>query len=105
MAGTPVVIVETVGTIAALCSVTSFVPQLVKLVREKTGEAVSLRMYALTVTGFSLWSAYGFMLGSWPLVASNLISLGLSSAILLLKWRYREADQTADRAPAPARRR
>ena len=109
MAGPPIVIVEAVGTIAALCSVTSFVPQLVKLAREKTGEAVSLQMYALTVTGFSLWSVYGLMLGSWPLVTSNLISLGLSFAILLLKWRYRdrEAGQTADPthpAPAPAHR-
>jgi MtN3 and saliva related transmembrane protein len=106
MTGTPIRIAEVVGTIAALCSVTSFVPQLVKLLREKTGEAVSLHMYALTVTGFSLWSAYGVMLGSWPLVASNLISLALSSAILLLKWRYRdrEAGRTADPPPQASAR-
>jgi MtN3 and saliva related transmembrane protein len=109
MAAAPTVIVEAVGAGAALCSTTSFAPQLVKLWREKTGEAVSLRMYVLTVAAFSLWSVYGVMLASWPLVASNLISLALSSAILLLKYRYRdrEAGQSAappNRAPAPARR-
>ena len=78
-----------IGAGAALCSVTSFVPQLVKIWREKASEDVSLGMYLLTVTAFSLWSAYGLMLKSWPLLAANLVSLGLSSAILALQLRYR----------------
>jgi MtN3 and saliva related transmembrane protein len=78
-----------VGAGAAVCSVTSFVPQLVKIWREKASEDVSLGMYLLTVTAFSLWSAYGLMLKSWPLMAANLLSLGLSSAILALQLRYR----------------
>ena len=60
-------------------------------------------MYVLTVSAFTLWSAYGFMLGSWPLVASNLISLMLSCAILVLKVRYR--DREAGQAPAPPKAR
>jgi MtN3 and saliva related transmembrane protein len=95
------IVVDAIGVGAALCSTTSFAPQLLKLIREKSGEAISIRMYALTVTAFSLWSFYGLMLKSWPLVLSNLVSLGLSSAILLLKWRYR--DREHDR-PATARR-
>jgi MtN3 and saliva related transmembrane protein len=86
---TPTFLIQITGVGAALCSTTSFAPQLLKLWRDKTGEAVSLRMYALTVAGFSLWSVYGLMLGSWPLAAANLISLALSSAILLLTLRYR----------------
>jgi MtN3 and saliva related transmembrane protein len=89
------VLVQIVGVGAALCSTTSFAPQLLKLWREKTGEAVSVRMYALTVTGFSLWSVYGLLLGSWPLVLSNVISLALSCAILLLKLRYRDREAEA----------
>ena len=77
--------VVVVGSGAAVCSTTSFLPQLIKLVRERTAEAVSIRMYALTVTAFSLWIAYGSMLSSWPLMISNALSLALSSAILLLK--------------------
>jgi MtN3 and saliva related transmembrane protein len=85
--------IEAVGAAAAICSTTSFVPQLIKLLRERTAEAVSLRMYALTVTAFVLWSAYGFVLHSWPLVVSNLVSLALSSAILLLKLRFQPRDK------------
>jgi MtN3 and saliva related transmembrane protein len=83
-------VVEAVGTGAALCSTASFVPQVQRLLREKSAEALSLRMYALTVAAFGLWSAYGIMLGSWPLVASNLVCLGLATTILVLTLRYRE---------------
>jgi MtN3 and saliva related transmembrane protein len=95
------IFVDAIGVMAALCSTTSFAPQLIKLIREKSGEAISIRMYALTVTAFSLWSLYGVVLKSWPLMISNLVSLGLASAILLLKWRYRDRDH--DR-PAAAHR-
>jgi MtN3 and saliva related transmembrane protein len=77
-----------VGVAAALCSMSSFVPQIAKIVRERDAESVSLRMYAVTVTGFSLWIAYGAMTHSWPLVGSNSICLALSATILALKWRF-----------------
>jgi len=79
---------DMVGTGAALCSMASFTPQIVKIVRERDATAVSLRMYAVTVTGFSLWTAYGLMIGSWPVAASNIVCLILSGTILALKWRF-----------------
>ena len=84
-------IVNAIGTVAALCSMSSFVPQVVKIAREKDASQVSLRMYVVTVTGFSLWLAYGALLKSWPLIASNMVSLALSAAILALKLRYPDA--------------
>jgi MtN3 and saliva related transmembrane protein len=89
MAGS--LIADVIGTGAALCSMTSFVPQIAKIRRERDASSVSLKMYAVTVTGFTLWIAYGLMIGSWPVAASNLVCLILSATILLLKWRYPEA--------------
>jgi len=94
------VIETTVGAVAALCSTLSFAPQLVKIWRAKASQDVSLPMYVLTVGAFVLWSVYGAMLGSWPLAAANLVSLGLSCAILVLQLRYRRKDgSSAARAP------
>lgn len=91
------VLVEAIGAGAALCSVASFVPQLIKMIRDKDAKAVSLRMYAVTVTGFSLWLIYGVCRQSLPLIASNAVSLMLSGAILVLKLLYRHrAEQTRD---------
>jgi MtN3 and saliva related transmembrane protein len=84
-----------VGTGAALCSMASFVPQILKIVRERDASSVSLHMYAVTVTGFSLWIAYGVMTTSWPVVGSNIVCLILSAAILVLKWRFEHGQAVA----------
>jgi MtN3 and saliva related transmembrane protein len=92
---------EAIGGVAAICSTTSFAPQLMKIWREKASGEVSLRMYVLTVSAFVLWSVYGAMLASWPLLAANIVSLALASAILTLQLRYRRrAPGRGDRAKA-----
>lgn len=80
-----------IGTGAALCSMASFTPQIVKIWREKDASSVSLRMFVLTVTGFVLWTTYGVMLGSWPVTVSNAVCLTLSGVILGLKWKFSAA--------------
>ena len=77
------------GTLAALCSMASFAPQVIKICREKDASAVSFQMCAVTVAGFVLWVLYGLTLKSWPLVASNSVCVVLSAAVLMLKLRYR----------------
>lgn len=85
-------VTDAVGVAAGLCSMASFVPQIVKLVREKSAEGVSTRMFALTVTGFVLWTSYGVLLKSWPVVLSNAVCLALTSGIFLLTLRYHRAE-------------
>ena len=75
------------GTVAGLCSTTSFVPQVVKAWREGDTGAISKRMYVITVTAFALWIGYGVLIGSWPIIVFNTVSLLLSGTILVLKIR------------------
>lgn len=77
-----------VGTVAALLSITSFAPQILKIWKEKDASSVSLRTYVVTVTGFACWIAYGLLIRAWPVVASNIASLLMSGAVLVLKWRF-----------------
>ncbi|HWF01453.1 MAG TPA: SemiSWEET transporter [Caulobacteraceae bacterium] len=81
-------LVDVLGVGAALCSMGSFAPQLVKLWRERDASAISLRMYMVTVAGFILWTLYGLVIGRWPIAASNLVCLAMSAAILILKFRF-----------------
>lgn len=81
-----------VGTLAALLSIGSFAPQILKTWRERDASAVSLRMYVVTVTGFGCWLAYGVMIQAWPVIASNLACLLMSGAMLALKLRFTRAD-------------
>ena len=66
----------------------SFTPQILKIWRDHDATSVSLRMWLLTVTGFVLWTAYGLMLGSWPVTVSNAVCLMFSGVVLALKWKF-----------------
>jgi MtN3 and saliva related transmembrane protein len=35
-----------------------------------------------------LWTAYGILIGSWPVTTSNVVCLAMSGAVLALKWRF-----------------
>ena len=84
----PHLLASVVGTTAALLSITSFAPQIVKIWREKDASSVSLRTYVVTVVGFACWIAYGAMIQAWPVIASNTACLLMSGAVLALKWRF-----------------
>lgn len=86
------------GTVAGLLSTSSFVPQVWKAWKEGHTEAISKKMYIVTVSAFTLWTVYGFVIGSWPIVIFNILSLLLSSAILVLKIRN---DRRAGASNAP----
>ncbi len=82
---------DIVGSFAALCSMASFTPQIAKIVAERDASAVSLRTYGVTVTGFAGWVAYGVLIDSWPVAASNAVCLALSAVILVLKLKFDRA--------------
>ena len=84
-------LVDAVGVAAGLCSMASFVPQILKILRERHAESVSLRMYVVTVTGFTLWITFGALQGSWPIWVSNGVNLALAATILGLKLRFGRA--------------
>lgn len=77
-----------IGLIAAICTTSSFLPQVIKILRSKRTKDVSLLMYAILTTGLFLWLVYGFILKDFPLILANSISLTLSLCVLLLKIKH-----------------
>ncbi|MBP9233367.1 MAG: hypothetical protein KBF30_01760 [Hyphomonadaceae bacterium] len=80
-------VINIVGSAAGICSMASFVPQIGKIVSERSAKGVSLKMFAVTVTAFVLWTAYGVLLQSWPVAVSNGVCLILSLTIVALRIR------------------
>ena len=89
-----------VGTLAGICSTSSFIPQVIKVWREGDTEAISKKMYLVTVTAFSLWIIYGLMIGSMPIIVFNIASLALSATILAIKLRNVRQARAAAEPPA-----
>jgi MtN3 and saliva related transmembrane protein len=46
-------------------------------------------MYGLFTTGVALWLGYGILLGSWPIIICNAITLALAGGVLALKITHR----------------
>jgi MtN3 and saliva related transmembrane protein len=61
--------------------------------REGNTEAISKRMYIVTVSAFVLWTIYGFVIGSVPIIVFNILSLVLSGTVLVLKLRGGKHDE------------
>lgn len=78
-----------VGSLAAGLTTVSFVPQAWHTFRTRDVSGISLGMYSVFACGVALWLAYGLLLGAWPIVVANGITLALAVAILAMKLRYR----------------
>jgi MtN3 and saliva related transmembrane protein len=78
---------EIIGTIAAVLTTVSFVPQVVKVLRERQTAGISLGMYALFTIGVTLWMIYGLLIHSPPVWLANGITLVLASVVLATKIR------------------
>ena len=80
---------DLIGYAAAFLTTASFVPQAVHTFQTKDVRGISLAMYSAFVAGISLWLVYGLLLGAWPIVIANAVTLTLAVAILAMKLKYR----------------
>lgn len=74
---------DLVGYAAATLTTLAFVPQILKSWRTRDLSGVSLTMYSLFTLGVALWLLYGVILGSWPIIIANTITLGLAGTVHL----------------------
>ncbi len=78
------------GYVAATLTTASFVPQAWLIFRTRNVSGISLAMYSAFTAGIALWLAYGVMLGAWPIIIANIVTLILASCILVMKIRHQE---------------
>jgi MtN3 and saliva related transmembrane protein len=78
-----------VSAVAATLTTAAFVPQALHIIRHKETRAISLFMYVSFATGVALWLLFGAMIGNWPIMVSNAITLMLALAIIAMKLKYK----------------
>ena len=77
-----------IGVIAAICTTSGFIPQIIKGIRTKKLEDVSPTMYTFLAIGVSLWLAYGVHLKDVIIIGANGAALIFSIVILSLRYKY-----------------
>ena len=81
-------LIDVVGASGATLTTLCWLPQALKVIREKETRALSLPATAAFTRGVMLWLVYGFAIGDWPLIGSNAVTLALMLPIVAMKWRY-----------------
>ena len=82
-------IVIIIGLVAAICTTVSFIPQVIRIIRTKHIEDLSLGMYLVLTIGIFLWLVYGILIKDSPVIIANAISLLFTSTILILIIKYK----------------
>jgi len=79
---------EAVGTAGAVLTTFCWLPQVVKIVRERDTRAISFGANFACAVGVACWLVYGAVLTDWPLIGSSAVTLGFMLVILALKLRH-----------------
>jgi MtN3 and saliva related transmembrane protein len=86
-----IALTDLIGTLAGTLTTLSFLPQVVKTWKSRSTRDISLSMFLAFTTGVGLWLVYGILIGSWPVILSNIVTLILAGIILFLKLRHLRA--------------
>jgi len=81
-------VTEYLGFIAGFITTVSFIPQVLRVYRNKSGRDVSLWMVVLLSAGTFLWLIYGVLTHAAPIVAANAVTFSLVVVICVLKLYY-----------------
>jgi MtN3 and saliva related transmembrane protein len=80
--------IEILGFVAGICTSSSILPQLIKTIKTKEAQDVSVFMFIVMLVGNSLWVYYGFDKSDLPIISTNFFALGLNIAMLIFKYKY-----------------
>ena len=79
---------QIIGIAAGILTAISMLPQLIKIVKEKKAEDISITMLIVLIAGLSLWIAYGILRKDIPIVATNSFSVLVNITIVVLRIKY-----------------
>ena len=82
-------IVEAVGFTAGILGLIAWIPQIVRVWSKGEHEGISLLTLATILTTLALWTLYGFLINSLPMIVSNGAAFGLIGLVYVGVTRLR----------------
>ena len=77
--------IDIFGYIAAILTTAAFLPQLIKTLKTKKADDVSLTTLIMFIIGVLSWIIYGYKISSAPILIANLVTVILNFMILISK--------------------
>lgn len=81
--------IEVFGWVAAALGVSSNLPQLIRILRERTSAGVSVQLWQVTAASTAAWCVHGFLVSAPQMQWPNLLMAALSSLIVVMVLRDR----------------
>jgi MtN3 and saliva related transmembrane protein len=79
-----------IGIAAGVCTAISLLPQIIKVIREKKTEDISIFYLLVLLVGLGLWTYYGFLKDDLPIIATNIFSMVLNITMISLGLYYKK---------------
>lgn len=80
--------VDVLGYCAGFITTLTFLPQVVKTLKEKSAKDVSLTMFIIAAVNQTMWIVYGALKEDWVIILTNAVILILSLTMIVLKLKY-----------------
>ena len=77
--------IDIFGYFAAILTTAAFLPQLLKTLKTKKADDVSLTTLIMFIIGVLSWIIYGYEISSTPILIANMVTLILNFLILISK--------------------
>lgn len=82
-------LITIIGLLAGTMTTVSFIPQLIRTVKYKNTQSISLGMYSIFTFGVLVWLFYGIVKKDIAIIVANIITLTFTIIILILKLKYK----------------
>ena len=82
---------EIVGLAAGICTSISLIPQLIKLIKNKKAEDISLFYLVVLFIGLGMWIWYGVLRKDIPILVTNGFSLVINGIVIVLGIKYKKS--------------
>ena len=79
---------ESLGLASGALTTAAFVPQVWKVWRSRSARDISMAMYAVFSAGLVGWMIYGALIGAWPIVVANGVTLALTGSVIVMKIKF-----------------
>jgi MtN3 and saliva related transmembrane protein len=79
------------GIIAGILTSISMIPQLIKVIKDKNVDDISLVMLLVLISGLSLWVWYGLIKDELPIILSNAFAVLVNISLLICYMIYRKS--------------
>ena len=80
-----------IGIAAGICTAISLLPQIIKVIRDKKTEDISIFYLLVLLVGLGLWTYYGFLKEDLPIIVTNMFSMILNITMICLGLYYKKS--------------